>query len=143
MTLFFGSKIMKFQKPIKTDASFLYICPNDNCNIEHWIYLREAKIKNFKVVCYCGTVFKVKQILSITINYEQIKSNIQQDTKTTNTIISLPIDMEEKCVKLLTEYGFTNNEAKELLLRAYNKNQTSSPAELIKLSLQLLEINNV
>lgn len=137
---------MKLQKPIKTDASFLYICPNDSCSIEHWVYLREAKTKNFKVVCYCGTVFKVKQIQSIDINYEEQKPNLQEEvikTDVTNSNLSVPIDIEQKCVKILTEYGFTSQEAKDLLLKAYNKNQTDSPAELIKLSLQLLEINNV
>lgn len=137
---------MKLEKPIKTDASFLYICPNDNCRIEHWVYLREAQTKNFKVVCYCGTVFKVKQIQNIHINYLTIDNNVQKIPE--NIIcdkpqVVVPLDIEEKCVKILTEYGFTEIESKDILNKAYQKCATDSPIELIKLSLQLLEINNV
>jgi hypothetical protein len=141
--------MMKVLKPIEIDASFLYRCPSETCGITHWLYLREVKTKNFKVVCYCGTVFKPKTITDIDINYTD-KPQIAEPSKDNNASIegnksniSIPIDLLEKCVTILVQYGFKVQEAKDMLCKTYISNQIDNPIKLIELSLKSLEIKNV
>ena len=53
-------KIVKRQKPIEHDIHLKYKCPT--CDQHHWLAFREAKTKNFKVVCSCKTTFSPVQI---------------------------------------------------------------------------------
>jgi Holliday junction resolvasome RuvABC DNA-binding subunit len=129
---------MLILKPTKIDSSFLYICPKEECKNEHWLFLREVQTKNFKVVCDCGVVFKPKTIKKISIKYSKLSPKIS-NTKKDN----IPVDSFKECVTTLVGFGFSKNEAKDLLKKAYESNPTSDSIELIKLVLQSLEINNV
>lgn len=141
--------IMKRHKPIDVDASFLYRCPSENCGIDHWLFLREVKTKNFKIVCDCGTVFKPKTIDNIKVKYSN-KSTINQQSNTNKEVtehdkseLRIPVDLLDKCVKILAQYGFENQEAKNILTQTYLINQIDNPLQLIELSLKSLEIKNV
>ena len=141
--------MMKRLKPIEVDASFLYRCPSENCGIDHWLFLREVQTKNFKIICYCGTVFKPKTIDNIKIKYSN-KSKIKQQPRANKDAIEhnksklrIPVDLLNKCVTILIQYGFQSQEAKEILTKTYLINQTDNPVQLIELSLKSLEIKNV
>lgn len=101
--------------------------------------LREAQTKNFKIVCECGTVFKVKQIQDLKIKFfkrvEQAKTDKQSHM--------VPVDLVAKCGKILESYGCSKEESLEIITKAYTNSPTNNALELVKSSLKLLEINNV
>lgn len=121
----------KNQKPTEIDAHFKYRCPK--CCWNHWISLKEAKTKNFKIVCDCDTVFKPKQIKSLSIEY--IKRAPKQvftpdtQTHTQNTIDKVLLD---KCSKILVGYGFENNEANKLICEARDRTGFEDAGLLVK-----------
>jgi hypothetical protein len=127
--------IYKNQKPIDYDIHLKYRCPNNKCNYEHWLSIRETKTKNFKVVCHCETVFSPKQIKNIDIVYldiEEIKTKtIKEPEKDT-----IPNDLLEKSTKTLINYGFTKEESEKLLVSSYIKNITDDCSTLIKKALK-------
>lgn len=142
----------KNQKPIETDAHFKYRCPN--CGWDHWISLKESQTKNFKIVCDCDTIFKPKRIKNITIEYYKKSKQVVNKTETTKSqpqeseqkVLEKPtqsIDKSilDKCLKLLTQYGFTNSEAKTLILSAYDRLQVNDIGILIKNVLEFIGEN--
>jgi len=122
----------KNQKPIDTDVHLKYCCPNINCKYDHWLSLREASTKNFKVVCDCGEIFSVKRVSRVKILY--VKSIAQQTQSKKDN--SIPLDILEKCCKLLVKYGFTDSESKKILDATYKQNPTDDCGELIKLAIK-------
>lgn len=124
---------IKSQRPIETDASFKYKCPSDICGNEHWLFLREAQVKNFKIVCECGLIFKPKQIKTIKIIYEKT----QKKQKTTEVVCDdISVDLLNQCAKILCGYGFDLNESKELIKISYNSCKTKDIGLLIKNALK-------
>lgn len=134
------TKIIKNLKPIETDASFIYSCPS--CSCKHWLSLKEARTKNFLVVCDCDTTFSVKTIRSIKILYKKtLKTEITKtDSKSLNEI---PVDFLNRCCKVLVDYGFTKEESKSMLQKAYDQNPSLSISDLIKLCLSNFGEKNV
>jgi hypothetical protein len=143
-------------KPIEIDAQFKYMCPQSTCGYCHWISIKEAQTKNFKIVCDCGYVFKPKRIQKIKILYD--KPVIKQlDTSVVKTVVEsveaktplvvkqfIPDTLLNKCSKTLIGYGFTEQESKKLLSSAYTDNPTENIGELIKFALKKVgELNNV
>ena len=140
MTSYFGSKKMKIKnlKPIDIDSHFKYRCPEKDCGCEHWLSLKQASTKNFKIVCDCGSVFKPKNITKIKIVYEKSVAKTQQPPE--NVIkkqpvvqnCEVPFDTESACVKMLAKYGFTYSESVELINKGYSKNPTDDATSLIR-----------
>jgi len=145
-------------KPIESDVNFKYRCPKPECGYYHWLSLKEAQTKNFKIVCDCGTVFKPKQISIINIVYAEDDSTKKDlpkqsdsqklennnadnsDILTISTNIpSMPEQLNNKCVKLLVEYGFTEQESKKIAQNAYKKLQINDPVCLVRQIMQKLE----
>lgn len=137
----------KNQKPIEIDAHFKYRCPKTNCGYDHWLSLKQVQIKNFKVVCDCGTIFKPKTIKKVTIVYENIvekKPQITEDhnKNTTVEVSKIPLDLQKRCSTILFGYGFTNKECVQLTEKAYSKNPTNDVGLLVKYIIQNLgELN--
>lgn len=139
------NNIQKNQKPIDIDAHLKYRCPNVRCNSDIWLTLKEAQTKNFKVVCdYCDTIFKPKRIVKIKIEYYK-KSKII--TNSIETPIEQKIEIQQPqiserlltlCSKTLMDYGFTKQEAHDLLRQNYILNPTEQPFELIQNTLKTL-----
>jgi hypothetical protein len=129
------------QKPIEYNISFRYICPNTDCNYDHWIFLREAQTKGFKIVCECNTVFKVKTIDNIKILYSKTKTKnkINQENGSSDIV---PIDTMQLCVTILEGYGFEKTEAKKLIYKVYSQIQDKTPLNIIKNALKSLEITH-
>jgi len=131
---------LKNLKPIDVDAHLQYRCPKPDCGYDHWLSLKQTQTKNFKIVCDCGFVFKPKRIKSIEIKYEEAKNQKDikpKEAKSTENILS--IDTEQKCVKLLTDYGFTKNESLVLIKKSFEANQSDDPSVLVKYILKNLE----
>lgn len=127
----------KNQKPIDIDLHFKYRCKNRKCDREFWLSLKETQTKNFKVVCDCGCVFHPKRINKIKIIYAD-ESGLDQKKPNTNDK-SVLSDLNEKCCKLLTRYGFTETESKCLTEKAIIKHpELDSPTILVKHILQNL-----
>jgi hypothetical protein len=126
----------KIQKPIDIDFHFKYKCPSENCTSVHWLSLKETQTKNFKVVCDCGIIYKPKRISKIQIVY------LKKSNKNTNSKLSAPADIKNRCSKLLMSYGFTSGECECLIDTAYNKFPDLNAGSLVKYILQHLgELN--
>lgn len=123
------------QKPIEYDMHLKYRCPNESCEQIHWITLLEAKTINFKIVCYCGYVFKPKTISNIKIKYKT------KPIKLTNTEQQIHQDILDKVSSILIGYGFTKSESEDLIKKSYSKNPTEDSAILVKQCLLLLGEN--
>lgn len=121
----------KHQKPIEFDIHLKYRCTK--CSQDHWLSYKEAQTKNFKVVCDCGRVFKVKRVKSFLLKYHSLTIEPKQKDKKVidNAIL-------ENCAKSLIGYGFTKSEAIDLIHKAYDKNPTNDCGLLVKESLLLL-----
>jgi hypothetical protein len=133
-------------KPISSDVHFKYRCPNSDCTIEHWLSIKETQTKDFKVVCDCDTIFQPKKISKIKILYSKpkTKKEIPVDTEIVNKkpeladreIVKIPIDLLDRSAKILSTYGFTDKEARELLVDAYDKIKTENIGNLVKYTLE-------
>ena len=154
--MFFGAKrlmMISNQKPIEIDAQFKYRCPK--CADEHWISMRQARVKNFKIVCDCDTVFKPKRIKTISIVYPSVKNTksvettpvVETDEEKKKDLAVKPIriplqeSIVNKCVKLLVKYGFTNTESKDLIDKAYDAIGVNDVGLLVKKALEILGEN--
>lgn len=122
-------KSLTNQKPIEIDASFKYVCPQ--CQLDHWLFLREAKTKNYKVVCECGQIFKPKPIKKLKIVYKTDKPKTDK----------LPVDTLNQCVKILDDLGFDKILSVELLKRSYEKIGSLDIPLLIKTAITLFGDN--
>ena len=129
-------------KPIEYDAHFKYLCPNSSCCYPHWLSLKEASTEGFKIACDCGAVFSVKQIEKIKIKYcdgvekkrdvfaerEQQQIVEEKSQPSENTFI--------KAKNLLLHYGFSANEADEMISKTMAENpHTDDYVFLVKHSL--------
>ena len=91
-------------EPVDCDLSLIYRCPK--CNIEHWLSLNEARTKNFKVVCDCDAIFRVKRVKGIKIKYiedkEIVKEEVeQQPMQPVLPVVQKPsIDLDRKSTRL-------------------------------------------
>lgn len=153
-------KTKKLQKPIDKDIHLKYRCKK--CGLDHWLSYREASTPNFKVVCTCGRVFKVKQISGCLLRYKasenkvtkkRTKSETEKDTtvsdknkdiKINNDVVvetpkerkTIPSEILEKSVKLLLSYGFTKSEATKLVTKTYFSVPVDDYPTLVKYTLQ-------
>lgn len=146
MTSFFGAPVMKIKqtqihktkvKPVECDAHLKYICPE--CNNEHWISLLEASTKNFKIVCDCGTIFRVKRVLDLKLRYQKAKP--APTTKKTNIDIKTN-SIAKQAVTIIQNYGFTKDEAEDLIVKCYDPNKNYSVSDLVKEALKTMRVNN-
>jgi hypothetical protein len=137
---------MNHQKPTNIDCHIEYTCPKKSCQCKLWISLAEARVRNFKIVCDCGKVFKPKRIKNIKIIYDnpsQSRKLPKVPANNPNCINGVPIDIMEACVKVLDNYGFIRTESIELVSKAYALCEDKNTMNILKKTLTLLEINNV
>ena len=132
-------KKVQTQKPIEHDIHLKYSCPT--CDQHHWLSFKEAKTKNFKVVCYCDTIFKVKRISTFKIKYDKIEKVVEDIVKQTITPAQIPLELLNKACKLFITYGFTKKEAELLLKSSYEKNPVDDYSTFVKNTMELLREN--
>lgn len=134
------TKQIKNQKPISLDVHLKYRCPNNDCGYEHWLSLLETQTKNFKVVCDCGMVFKPKTIDKIKVLYKKKLTKNQASKSIETASDNIDINMLKIATRSLVDLGFSQQEATNLLEKAYAKQPTNDLSLLIKNT--LLEIKN-
>lgn len=125
----------KSQKPIDADIHLKYVCPN--CCCEHWIKYLAATVPSFKVVCDCGTIFRIKRISEIKIRYAKKKQKEEKKSEET----SIPDRLLNESIRILCGYGYSREEAEELVSKAYNES-IESVADLVKQSLVINRSDN-
>ena len=119
-------KIKTIKKPTEYDIHLKYLCPE--CGQSHWLSWKETSIKNFKTVCDCGCVFKVKRTKKFNIVYKSKKRKI--DNPATNPIHNHQII--ERAIKTLSQYGFTTEELKPVVEKCFAKNPCIDISSLVK-----------
>ena len=142
------TRIIKNQIPIDSDVHCKYRCPSSDCNIVHWLSLKETQTKNFKIVCECGTIFQPKRIKKIKICF--LKRMKKQEEASINTVEEKEIDTKcnidveilNKASDILCVYGFTKTEAEDLIIKSYRDNCEKDITLLVKQTLKTLEIKN-
>jgi len=137
---------MNLQKPTNIDCYLEYTCPKKSCSYKVWITLGEAKVKNFKIVCDCGQVYRPKRIQNLNITYSNIHKSkrIPKVPKNSPTDINgVPVDIMEACVTILDGYGFVRTESIKLVSQAYFSCEDKTTIGILKKALTLLEIKNV
>ena len=123
--------IQKRQKPIDYDVHLKYRC--SSCERDHWLSLAEAKTKNFKIVCECGLAIKPKLINQIKLIYHSSHKSKLTTIKTEQKVEeNVPVDLLNKCTKILGDYGFEPSEAKKMVTKCFVEQPTSNCLELIK-----------
>lgn len=117
----------KNQKPTEINAYFKYSCSKKSCSYQHWISFAEAKTKNFKIVCDCGSIIRPKLIKKIKISYvDSLKKSHSPQ---------LDGSIVREYTEVLCGYGFTPDESIKLINIAYAKMPNGSKREIIKLAL--------
>lgn len=149
-----NTKKIKKVKPVDADVHLKYICPNKDCSTLHWLTILEAKTKNFKVVCYCGCIFKPKQISNIKLTYiddpvvidkppapaiikKQVESQQKQQEVPQNKTCNSEKDFIfiQEAIETLLNFGYTKEEATRLIQEQYDKTKNKNPAQLVKLAI--------
>lgn len=140
----------KNQKPIEVDSSLRYRCPKPDCGKDHWLSLKETQTKNFKVVCYCGEVFRPQRIKKIKIVYykpsyspqkqeTQISESIEEPKNSIPDLAPKISDrLLELCSRTFMNYGFTKKEADDLLRQSYILHPTENAFELVNYTLKMI-----
>lgn len=124
---------LKNQKPIDIDVSLKYICPNANCKFHHWLFLREAQTKNFKIVCDCGTIFKPKRIQNIEIVYA-IKESVKKpvDESDSSAKIDQSPEYVRRAINIMVSLGYSKEDAQSQVLEIFTKEKIEDPGVLVK-----------
>lgn len=108
----------KNQKPIEHDIHLKYLCPK--CGEPHWLSFKEASTKNYKIVCDCDHIFKVKRVAGFKLKYVSNKVSKQEVSKPVEKLQPIiPSELLKSITKALTDLGFTNSEAKNLATKTY------------------------
>jgi hypothetical protein len=116
--------IQKNQKPIEIDASFKYRCSNINCDIEHWLFLRQAKVFGFKVVCECGETFEPETISSLDIKYAD-SDTISNNTKHINKNPESINEHQKRAISILTGLGYNVSKVNAIIDKYNNIDNVS------------------
>ncbi|NBT08685.1 MAG: hypothetical protein EBS93_07000 [Chitinophagia bacterium] len=130
----------KNQKPIEYDIHLKYICKK--CGQPHWLSFKEASTKNYKIVCDCNHIFKVKRVTGFKLKYDSLKINkpVYTESKPVTKIDkSIPKDLLDTVVNSLVKLGFTVSEAKSLVTKSYSDCPTNDIGLLVKQTLESLK----
>lgn len=130
----------KNQKPIQYDVHLKYLC--SKCGQAHWLSFKEASTQNYKIVCDCDNIFKVKRVKDFKLKYDSSPSPSQQSHSVVTEKVStnvLSVDLLESAVKSLSRLGFTASEAKSLVIKTYNEFPTDDIGFLVKKTLESLK----
>jgi hypothetical protein len=115
-------------KPIDYDVHFIYECTE--CQIKHWLSLKESQTPNFKIVCDCGSIYKPKPIEGIKIIYVQLQN--KHPTQKVSSKKSIPANLKTNAAHILSQYGFSESEAISLIEKSFEETQEIDCVKLIK-----------
>ena len=126
---------IKNLKPIDLDLTFGYTCPS--CSATHWVRLKQAQYDKFVIVCDCNAILKPRTIENIKILYKKKRVSTKAEAGGADAIQNEEIDSKvlDTCCKSLLGYGFSKQEAQELVKKTYADCKSLDCSTLIKLSL--------
>ena len=152
------TQLIKNLKPIEIEAHLKYRCPN--CEILHWISLKEASTKGFIIVCECNSILRPKLVTDLRIKYQCKKTVAQpviqeptvEEIVEPQVIEEIPVEIPPKpvppkelfdsCVPVLQNYGFTPSEARDLINNTYVDHSVCSLPDFIKYCLKNIPLEN-
>jgi ribosomal protein L24 len=119
------------QLPQGYHVDFKYVCPK--CESDHWTTQEEARVKGFKIVCYCGKVMEIEPVTVSKVNIRKVdnkpastpkpkpapahKNEVPKDSDTVDMVI---VNVTDGLVRL----GFKKGEAKRLCIQLYKDGMT-------------------
>jgi|688.fasta_scaffold185619_2 hypothetical protein len=123
---------LKVQKPIEIDVSLKYKCTNKDCGFDHWLFLREAKTKNFKIVCDCGTIFKPKRIQNIEVVYA-IKESVEKPVDNPEESGKMEdIECVSRAINMMISLGYSKKDAQDSVIFIFKNEHIFDPSVLVK-----------
>jgi len=150
-------------KPASKDIYYEYVCPKCGCN--HWINHKEACTKNFKIVCDCDITIRPKRIVDTKIVYAKSKKSsspapveplendetpiddkiediaeLSSDEKEAD--INLDNHVLSEASKILVGYGYEDNEADDLIRKAFELEKQNNISILVKAALKGIGVDN-
>lgn len=151
------TQLIKNLKPLEIEAHLKYRCPN--CEILHWISLKEASTKGFIVVCECNSILKPKLITDLRIKYQPKNTKIKTEakevveqppvvTQSEEPAVEIsprlvpPKELFDSCRPVLQNYGFTASEANDLIDSTYQDHNNCSLTNFIKHCLKNIPLEN-
>lgn len=123
---------LRSQKPIDIDVSLKYTCPNNNCKFDHWLFLREAQTKNFKIVCDCGKIFKPKRIKKIEVVYAVKESVKKPVDKPEESGKMEDIECVSRAINMMISLGYSKKDAQDSVIFIFKNEHISDPSVLVK-----------
>jgi len=152
-------------KPVSKDIYYEYVCPHCGCN--HWINHKEACTKNFKIVCDCDIKIRPKRIVDTKIIYANAKSKKpsspepvepleNNETSIDDTVetggghspdekvekINLDDYVLSEASKILVGYGYEDNEADDLIRKAFELEKQNDISILVKAVLKGIGVDH-
>lgn len=146
-------------KPASKDIYYEYVCPKCGCN--HWINHKEACTKNFKIVCDCDIIIRPKRIIDTEIVYAQhkkpsspspVKPLENNETPIEDIVDHSPDGKEEEAIlddyvlseasKILVGYGYEDNEADDLIRKAFELEKQNDISVLVKAVLKGIGVDH-
>jgi hypothetical protein len=124
-------------EPKEYEVSFKYQCLE--CRNDHWLFLREVSVKNFKIVCECGSILLPKTIADMSIAYQ----NNNEEKKVVVPPPVPPLDIRKECATILESFGYSENEIDRILTIAIESVKRDYIKEVINYSLKNLGDKNV
>lgn len=126
-------KKTKKHKPSGLDVYLKYVCPNGDCLDVQWITLKESQTKNYKIVCdCCGKIYRPRRVKKVDIIFEDEQTKTLPRNKEPEQINTKFLD---DAVNTLVAFGFTKQEASDMIMQEWKKTGTTNPATLVKLAL--------
>lgn len=150
-------------KPASKDIYYEYVCPKCGCN--HWINHKEACTKNFKIVCDCDITIRPKRIVDTKIIYakskkpsspepvEPLENNeasiddaVEQGEEHPPDVKAEKIHLDNyvlsEASKILVGYGYENNEADDLIRKAFELEKQNDISILVKAALKGIGVDH-
>ena len=130
-------KKKKNQKPTDYDIHLKYLCPD--CGYSHWLSFLESSTKNYKIVCDCSCVFKVRTTQSFKIQYVKLQIKQTAVENKTEPKQTIPQSILNSASAVLINYGFTKNESIDLIKKSFDKKPEQNVSSLVKTALELMK----
>ena len=131
-------------EPKSVTPEFMYVCPNSECEMEHYLTYKQVKTPGFMVVCdYCDTVFTPRLVKSVTVNFivdepPTPKTNTESVNKTIKPEFPSSKNFLKEAKETLIHFGFTKQEAEDMIKEQYKKTNSTSAVQLVKGALDFL-----
>jgi len=121
-------------RPIDQDVHLKYRCPK--CSSDHWISMKEAQTKGYRIVCDCNEILRVKLVEKNEIIYSQTQKKSSLAAETEEKKETIPLDLLTQSCTILLGYGFDISEAEKLIVSTFDRTPTYICVDLIKQALK-------